>query len=110
MSQLQRSEKLQDKRQFQRKEQNKTELLKGISGENYYIECPSEFLTRNVPSLRREKQLQKQREMSSKLEMFERIQDENLMINLELNALKLEKENMIHLMVCSPCCSTKSII
>ena len=47
----------------------------------------------------REKQLQKQRDMSLKMEMMEKLEQENQNIQLELNTIKVEKENLIHLMV-----------
>jgi hypothetical protein len=43
--------------------------------------------------------MQKQRDMLSQLEQFDQLKAENEIIKLELNALKAEKENMIHLMV-----------
>ncbi len=37
--------------------------------------------------------------MSSQLELFDQLKAENEIIKIELNNLKTEKENMIHLMV-----------
>ena len=43
--------------------------------------------------------MQKQRELSSQLELLSQVKAENEIIKTELDALKSEKENMIYLMV-----------